>query len=422
MELFHSVPNLHNPRLGLKSFLVLVGVLVVILMSQSVAAEDAPEDLTHIWNLQVESALRAYRGPKGGPTWGSRNSAIAFLALHDGYQLFLREYDSYLIYSPALIAQADLLLQSFPNQAEALGQISAAGAIAEVLGSLYPPASQYDAAVAQSIQVADPSHSLDQSTIDAAVSLGRQVGARLVLVRSDDGSEEAAQADLDFVLPPANGQPGLWVPDPTVSPTQRAQGVEWGSVRPFAMHSVQEYVIPPPPAFSTEPWANTYNQVKLWGELNSTVRTEDELETAYFWAYDRSGMGPPINIFNNWAESVANVKGLVMGDKIRVFAMTNMAMADAGIAAWKWKYVFNLWRPVTGIRNGGTDNNPRTVAQPDWVPLGAPAAPVFGGEEMAPIGSVSSFYSGISGVSFGSCHVWRSRSRSVEKCGGDRED
>jgi hypothetical protein len=35
------------------------------------------------------------------------------------------------------------------------------------------------------------------------------------------------------------------------------------------------------------------------------------------------------------------------------------------------KYHYELWRPVTAIRNGDIDNNPATERDPDWQPLDA---------------------------------------------------
>jgi hypothetical protein len=49
-----------------------------------------------------------------------------------------------------------------------------------------------------------------------------------------------------------------------------------------------------------------------------------------------------------------------------------MAQADAGIASWHSKYVYDFWRPVTAIQRGDEDGNPRTAAEADWEPLGAP--------------------------------------------------
>ena len=50
----------------------------------------------------------------------------------------------------------------------------------------------------------------------------------------------------------------------------------------------------------------------------------------------------------------------------RLFALLNIAMADAAICAWDAKYTYNFWRPVTAIRNGAADGNPATVADPLW--------------------------------------------------------
>ena len=43
-------------------------------------------------------------------------------------------------------------------------------------------------------------------------------------------------------------------------------------------------------------------------------------------------------------------------------------MADAGIDAWHYKYVHNLWRPVAGIRNEVVPDERDAF----WAPLGAP--------------------------------------------------
>jgi hypothetical protein len=61
-------------------------------------------------------------------------------------------------------------------------------------------------------------------------------------------------------------------------------------------------------------------------------------------------------------------------ENARLFALVNIAMADAGIASWETKYIYDLWRPVVGIRNGHLDGNPDTPGEPDWRPLGAPAS------------------------------------------------
>jgi hypothetical protein len=77
---------------------------------------------------------------------------------------------------------------------------------------------------------------------------------------------------------------------------------------------------------------------------------------------------------------IAQQRGNSEIDNARLFAMVNVAMADAGIASWDTKFLENFWRPVTAIReaDAGTgptglgDGHPSTVGDVNWTPLGAP--------------------------------------------------
>jgi hypothetical protein len=44
----------------------------------------------------------------------------------------------------------------------------------------------------------------------------------------------------------------------------------------------------------------------------------------------------------------------------------NLAMADAYIAGFKIRYGYDLWRPVTAIREGENDGNDATAGDPTW--------------------------------------------------------
>src|SRR5262245_45238706 len=56
-------------------------------------------------------------------------------------------------------------------------------------------------------------------------------------------------------------------------------------------------------------------------------------------------------------------------DNARLFALAAMAMDDALIAVFDAKYTYNLWRPVTAIRNGDIDGNDATERDAGWVPF-----------------------------------------------------
>jgi hypothetical protein len=58
-----------------------------------------------------------------------------------------------------------------------------------------------------------------------------------------------------------------------------------------------------------------------------------------------------------------------VAENARLFALLNVALADAAIVCWDMKFACNLWRPVTAIQEADTDGNDRTQADPRWQPL-----------------------------------------------------
>ena len=62
-------------------------------------------------------------------------------------------------------------------------------------------------------------------------------------------------------------------------------------------------------------------------------------------------------------------EGLTLEQNARLFAMVNMAAADALINVWDDKAFWGFWRPITAIREAHLDGNPATTADPNWLPL-----------------------------------------------------
>jgi hypothetical protein len=117
------------------------------------------------------------------------------------------------------------------------------------------------------------------------------------------------------------------------------------------------------------------------GPLNLPRRTVDETCIGIFWGYDGAReLGTPPRLYNQIVRKVADKKTNTPEENAQLFAMVNVAMADAGILAWEQKYIHDLWRPVVGIREHDTSMGPTGVGnnnidddcQPDWLPLGAP--------------------------------------------------
>jgi hypothetical protein len=119
-------------------------------------------------------------------------------------------------------------------------------------------------------------------------------------------------------------------------------------------------------------FAFAYNEVKSLGAKGSTTRTADQTEIALFWAYDAGGLGTPPGMYDQQVAVIARQQDNSLVENARLFALVNMAQADAGIASWHSKYTYDFWRPVTAIHRGDEDGNALTRADDDWQPLGAP--------------------------------------------------
>jgi len=107
----------------------------------------------------------------------------------------------------------------------------------------------------------------------------------------------------------------------------------------------------------------------------------EETLVGVFWGYDGAReLGTPPRLYNQIVRVVADKQNNTSAQNARLFALVNVAMADAGILAWDEKYRYDLWRPVVGIREHDRSMGPAGVAnntisaesQPDWLPLGAP--------------------------------------------------
>jgi hypothetical protein len=149
-----------------------------------------------------------------------------------------------------------------------------------------------------------------------------------------------------------------------------------------------------PPAPGSNAYTRALRQVRGKGiapQLMGTVpgnilkRTIDETVIGVYWAYDGAkGLGTPPRLYNQIVRKVAEAQANSLEADAHLFALVNVAMADAGILAWEQKYRpdFDVWRPVVGIREHDHSTGPAASSATDdldndtdtgWLPLGAPA-------------------------------------------------
>lgn len=319
---------------------------------------------------------------QGGPTAGSRALAIVHLAIYDAVNAIDGTHDPYL--------RVDLALGLL---AAASIDAAVARAAHDTLVALYPSQrTVFDEALTAALN----------DIPGGARHTGEEVGAltaeNILAARAHDGS--------DGPMPYTPGtEPGDHRPDP-LHPEQGFLGSGWGMVDSFSGIDVTDpfFRAPPPPALDSPEYAEAFAEVKDFGgdgQSTATLRDATQTDIGIFWAYDGTiGLGVPPRIYNQAVRTIAALHDNTVVENARLFALVNLAMADAGIACWESKYFYNLWRPVVGIRTAGTDGNDETHEDAAWMPLGAPASNRSGTDFTPPFPSYPSGHATFGGSTF----------------------
>jgi hypothetical protein len=286
----------------------------------------ASADVVTDWNNAALNAVRTGRTP---PPIASRALAILHVSIYDAVNGIDRRYEAYRVPS-AVPASASR---------EAAASAAAHKAL-KALVALFPAsASSFD-----TLHAATLAAIADSPQKRSGVAWGESVADQILAWRADDGSTAV-------VSPPTGSGPGFWVPTPPAfAPYLLPQ---WGFVTPFAMTHSSEFRPPGPPLpLDSAKYLADFNEVKDLGAAVGSSRTPDQSEIALFWA-DGAGTETPPGHWNSIAQIVGAAQGNTLEQNARLFALLNVAMADAAICAWDAKYTFDFWRPVTAIRAGG---------------------------------------------------------------------
>jgi hypothetical protein len=135
------------------------------------------------------------------------------------------------------------------------------------------------------------------------------------------------------------------------------------AVTPFTLKSPSQFRPVPPPPLTSQRYATAYNEVKAMGARFNSARTTDQTNLALFFNTNF------LANYNQVTRDVANAGLSSIDDSARLFALVNLAIADAIITAWDRKLHFVALRPVTAIQEGDNDGNPDTIGDPNWQPL-----------------------------------------------------
>jgi hypothetical protein len=347
-------------------------------------------DASGVDHMPVAPGESRIFGEQLGPGRASKAIAIVHIAIFDAVNAIYGRWQSY------------SGLRDAPRGASVDAAI--AQAAHDTLAAMFPSQqSTFDTALSEDLeQIADRGK-------EEGRRLGRRAAAAILDKRANDGSD-AIDPRMGVDFHPSE-EPGKWRQDP-ISLIPVALGASWGDVKPFVLQSGRQFRVGPPPAMETRAYATAFDEVKRLGgdgEVTRTERSPEQTEIGIFWAYDGTpSLCAPPRLYNQVLLTIADQMQTDFLGLTRLYALANVAMADAGITIWESKYFYQTWRPVTGIREAdrGTgpsmegDGNPATVADETFSPLGAPASNLSGPDFTPPFPAYPSGHAGFGGALF----------------------
>jgi PAP2 superfamily len=296
------------------------------------------------WNRYLLSIVRI-PGAQPATVHATRSFAIMHAAIYDAVNAIDGTHEPYLVHLKGVP----------PNTSQEAATNSAAH---EILVALYPTLKQKLDAAFQMSLVPIP----DGDDKAMGIFVGQIVADQVLSLRSNDG---ASAQPIPYIFGTA---PGDYQSTPPNFPKQ-PQFTHWSRVTPFALDGASQFRPGPPPALTSDSYSDAFNVLKSQGIANSPTATADEALTGRFWN------GAIQNYWNEIAQTASVASDLTTAENARLFALLNLSFADGVIAFYDAKYTYNLWRPVTAVRAADTDNNPETVADPNWLPEVGNTAP-----------------------------------------------
>jgi len=297
-------------------------VLLIAALVPGLAQADAVID----WNTTAWQAATA----AGGPPIQTRINTITHLAVHDALNSIELRYEPYAGTHPAArgaspdaaIATAAYMTLSItvPSQAAALE-------------------TTYDTYLAGlTCPAAFP------GCVSDGIAVGAAAAEAILALRANDG---AATPHAPYSAPLL---PGVY--QPTAPNFAAPQFGNWGRVKPFALNRVSQFAAGPSPLMNLRSgtYRRDYQEVMAVGSAAVRGAPENvdsyESRAARYWA----GGGANANAI---AQRGVAGRGLDRWQHARLFALMNMAQADASFGLFYGKYQYAFWRPITAIHASG---------------------------------------------------------------------
>ncbi len=328
-------------------------VAAVVALSASARGQSAGNAVTD-WNQTAVTTLGGLPGPAGGAAPAAQISVgMVQGAVYDAVNAIEpKHYRPYLLkrrFAATASKEAAVATAAYTVLANIVSTVPASIPFPGKESVLQSLASHYASSLAP----------IPDSPFKAqGIAAGKAAAEAMLAAREDDGrfgpSQWVPSSAPGHWWPLVNPATGQLILDPT----------PWvGGVKPFLMQSSSQFRTAGPRSLTSPEYARDFNEVKALGAANSLVRTSEQTYIARWW------QSSAVASWNAVARDLVGREDIDVVDGARLFAMQNLAAADAAINCWNDKYYWDFWRPWNAIPRAAEDGNPATEPDPTWTAL-----------------------------------------------------
>lgn len=301
------------------------------------------QDVANNW-VDLTLYLTQYT-PANTPTYASR--AIGYIGL-TMYESVVHGNEDYTSFAPNLNGIPELPMPNKGKKYNWLATLNAAQA--EIIKGVYNQTSDENKLMIDSLEQSIQGYLLTLSTTDVinrSVEYGKSIASAIFQWSKTDGGHRGYLHNFDkeffYEEIPGSWKPPLFAQSFSHHPLHPY----WGDNRTF-VSSNSNLDLPSKIAFDTSKTSPYYLQFLEVYEKEKSL-TQEEKETALWWGDDPDDTFTPPGHSLFIASIIVKSKNPSLIECANTYARVSMAVADAFINCWKWKYHFFSERPNTFI-------------------------------------------------------------------------
>jgi hypothetical protein len=189
----------------------------------------------------------------------------------------------------------------------------------------------------------------DAATLERSATFGLETAKKIFDWSESDGYHNVGNS----FIPPQG--PGKWKPTPPAYSKPIAP--HWGGIRTMVNGSADKTEAPAPIPYSEDSSSAFYKEAKEVFDISRQM-TAEQKQIALFWKEINPGFTAPGHWLNILRQILKKEK-TSLDKAVFTYALSGLALNDAWIGSWKTRYVYNVLRPVTYIRE--------VIGAKDWL-------------------------------------------------------